>query len=164
LISKTSYRAFTLWDLMIAMLITSLIVSLSYGVYWKFTRVLNEDIDLSDQMQKMRLLERELFQLTQSCLTITQEGDQLFFNNFEEYSYLQFSDSTMMLENLDYLSDFTDESYREFPIEEWSAEYLNDESDHIKSFQIRYKVDLQIYTLTFKKSYTRLFLYSMQEL
>jgi hypothetical protein len=134
-------------------------------------------MDHSDQMHEMRLLERELFQQSQSCLTITLEGDQLYFNYLEEYRVLQFSDSIMLIENqgeypgdyasdyaVDYAGEYYGESLREIPIEGWSVDYLNDKSDHIKSFQIRYKVDLQIYTLTFKKSYPRLFLYSMQEL
>jgi hypothetical protein len=113
----------------------------------------------------MRLLERELFLLSQSCKTIMMEGDQLVFNNFDEYSALQFTDSTMLIENQDeYPGKYYGESLREVLIEGWSVEYLNDISDHIKSFQILYEVDLQIYTLTFKKTYPRLFLYSMQEL
>lgn len=154
---KPTYPAFTLWELMIAMLITTLIVSLSYGVYWKFTQLLDQDMKHSELMQDLRLLEREIYRLTQSSQTITQEGDQLVFEFVNGYSILEFTDSTLIIE-------YPNELIKEFPIEKWTSEYLNDQTEHIRSFQISCRVNLQIYTLTFKKSYPQSFLYSMQEL
>ena len=155
---KSKTLAFTLWELMIAMLITSLIVSLSYGVYRKSTKVLDQDIKHSEFMHEIRMLERDLYRLTLSSITVTQEGEDLYFNFIDGYSFLEFSDSTMTI--------FMDELSigREFPIEGWSAEYLNDRSEHIRSFKINCKVNLQRYTFSFTKIYPKLFLYSMNGL
>ncbi|MCD4711423.1 MAG: hypothetical protein K8R52_11310 [Bacteroidales bacterium] len=167
---KTVYPAFTLWELMIAMLITSLIVALSYGIYWKFTEVLNQEVEQAELMHELRLLERDLYRLTQSCKSIIREGDQLVFKLSGSYSYLEFSDSTLTIVNdeiftdREYPSEYSAEYTREIPIEGWTSEYLDGQSEHVSSFQIKCRADLQMYTLTFNKIYPNLFLYSMTEL
>lgn len=153
--SRTSIPAFTLGELVIAMLITSLLVSLSYGAYLKFTQLMQSEGDEADRMQELRLLERELFRMTQSCYEIILEGDQLYFNYPETYSSLEFSDTTMTIV-------FEDETERIVPIVGWSVRYLTEKSEHIKSFQISCKAGIQPYTLVFRKSYSNLFLYSLK--
>ena len=96
---KSKYAAFTLWEMLIAMLITSLIVSLSYGAYWKFNDSLNKDVDQSDRLQEITLLERDLYRITQSSRSIEREGDLLIFDLPVGSAYLEFSDSTLTLEN-----------------------------------------------------------------
>ncbi len=150
------YPAFTLWELMIAMLIASLIVSLSYSVYWKFTQILTHESEQAELMHELRMLERDLYQLTESCTAITQMGDQLIFDHPESNRSLEFSDSILTI-------DYSDESTKEFPIAGWSTEFLNDQTEHISHFQIRCKASFQTYILTFHKVYPLLFLYSMKE-
>jgi len=166
---KSSFPAFTLLELMITMLITSLIVTFSYGVYMKFAGLLNQETETEDLRQEMRLLELEIFRITQSCTTITREGDQLFFNFSNGYCCLDFSDTTMTILNNetaldeDYTSDEPGESTRDFPIEGWSAEYLNNRTQHIERFQIMFRIHLETYTLTFHKIYPKQFLYSLNQ-
>lgn len=95
--SRYNVPASTLWELMIAMLITSLIVALSYGAYWKFTSILHKESAEAEDMHRLRLLERELFQLTQECEQITMEDDALIFDFPQLETHLKFSDSTMIL-------------------------------------------------------------------
>jgi len=150
-------KAFTLWELMIAMLITSLLVALSYGVYWRFTSVLNEEATQSEHMHQLRILERDLYRLTQICTDITREGDELVFSFPDEYTYLIFGDSTLIIE-------YPDETQKEIGIENWSASYLTKDSDYINHFQVRCMVGSGIFTLDFKKAYPQLFLYSLSKL
>jgi Tfp pilus assembly protein PilE len=166
---RTNIPAFTLWELMIAMLITSLIVALSYRAYWRFTMILKQESIQTEQLHRLRLLERDLYKLTQECNTITREGDVLLFNFPDESCYLEFSDSTMTLvkEGINNEPEFNwDNQQTEdkgIPIEAWSSGYLNQHTDHIDRFQIRYRAGLQVYNLSFKKTYTNLFLYTMNK-
>jgi competence protein ComGF len=166
---KSSLPAFTLLEIMIAMLITSLIISFSYSVYMKFAHILYQESEQEDLMLEMRLLEREIFRITQSCTTITREEDQLYFNFLNGYSCLEFSDTTMTILNneayheKEYLTDESGVSTKAFPIEGWSAEYLNNRTQHIDRFQIRCRVRFETYTLTFNKIYPKQFLYSLNQ-
>jgi len=166
---KSNVPAFTLWELMIAMLITSLIVALSYGAYWKFTMILKQESAHAELMHGIRLLERELYQLTQGCNTITREGEVLVFEFPDNIYYLEFSDSTMLLVqegNSDDCKFTLNNQYsenQEFPVEAWTSGYLNQHSEHIDRFQIKCRADQQVYNLSFKKTYTNRFLYSLKQ-
>ncbi len=153
--SKHTYKAFTLWEVMIAMVITSLIVTLSYGAYHRFTNLLTKDQESMNDLHEMMFLERDLYQLTDSCLSIEMVDDMLFFNLKDTYSFIEFSDSTMNIS-----ADSWKEE-REYPIDEWSVKYMDDKSDYIKSFQISCVINHLTYDLTFGKTYPRSFLYSM---
>lgn len=155
MIYKRTYKAFTLWEVMIAMVITSLIVTLSYGAYGRFAKLLKEDQENLDDMHEMVFLERDLFRLTNSCESIEMIDDILYFNKKDTYSFIEFMDSTMILTEDNWGKE------REYQIADWSVKYLDDHSDYIKSFQIRYDFNHHHYNFCLKKIYTRSVLYSM---
>lgn len=169
LVCRSTVPAFTLWELMIAMLITSLIVALSYGAYWKFSSALQQESDQAEQLHDLRLLERDLFRLSQECTAITREGDVLVFNFPEKLCYLEFSDSTLVLvtegsgEGYEFALDNRPEEEKVYPIDAWNASYLNKHTKHIDRFRIRYQAGRQVYPLSFRKTYSNSFLYSLNQ-
>ena len=95
-------RAFTLWELLVAMIITGVIIDLGYIVYLKAEKNL-----LRDQKEKINLFDAILFEKSlreaaESADYIFQEGGQLVLFKDDNETTLEFIDSLMTIRN-----DFT---------------------------------------------------------
>lgn len=139
--------------MMIAILITSLIVSLSYGSYRRFTDVLKDDSERLKGLNEMMMLERDLFRLVDSSLSIEIEEDILYFNQMDSYSMMEFGDSLMAL--------ITDEEVKiTHKLADWSVTYLSDQSQYVKGIRLRIIYKHFPYDIQLMKVYSRSFLYS----
>ena len=67
---KKTYNEYTLLEMMISLLITSLFVTMYYGDYRTFTGVLKKDQHMLNELSDIMLLERDLHRLTDSCMSI----------------------------------------------------------------------------------------------
>lgn len=155
LISK-SYRAFTLWETIIAIIITSTIVSLSYGSYRLISDMLFADEKNLDEMHESLLLERELMVLLESCQSMELLGDVIWFNGLPEEISLEFLDSTMLIYGL------RPDEELEIGMLSWSVEHLNEDSDFLRSFHLDYRMERQAYHLSFIKHYPKRFQLGLQ--
>lgn len=140
---------------MIALLITSLIVTMSYSTYRTFTDVLKVDQEQLEGLFEMMILERDLYRMADSCMTIELMDDVLYFNHQDCYSYMEFEDSTLTWDE----EDSGDEKI--YRVAEWSVEYLDEQSDYIKSLQLAIVHGKLTYRFSLKKVYPRNLLYSM---
>lgn len=152
---KNRYKAFTLWEMMIALLITSLIVTLSYGTYRTFTDVLKDDEEMLDGLYEMMILDRDLYRLADSCVSMVLMEDVLYFNHRDSYSYIEFGDSILIWGE----GDGVDE--RIYQLTDWSVEFLDEQSNYIKAVQLNIVYGKLTCNFSLKKIYPRTMLYSM---
>ena len=136
------------------MVLTSLIVTFSYGSYRKFVMVIQKDQKALTNLNDMLLLERELFRLVESSESMELEGSTLYFNFPESYSFIEFSDSSFII-NVD-----NQKEEREFPLIKWSASYLNENTQFVGSFEILCHYEGKSYSFSLKKTYPKTFVYS----
>lgn len=148
------WKAFTLWEVLISIVITSLIVTLSYGSYMMFTRTLSEDQQRLNDLNEMVFLERELYKMMESSETVEANGNVLCFKFPGSLSFIEFADSTFMIS-----SDETDLEH-EYPLSSWSITYLSDETDYVTCIEIGCEYKGIDYTFSLKKKYSKKFLYS----
>lgn len=150
---KISCKAFTLWEVLITLILTSLLVSLSYGTYHTFSVILQKDADESEALYDMLYLEKEIKAWTENCKWIELEDDYLVFEYGEWDQVLEFSDSVLILYN-----EKLDQE-KQFPQYAWSVDFLNEQGLFVKSFQIHSVYGNQDFHFTFQKNYNKLFLY-----
>ncbi len=136
------------------MVLTSLIIAFSYGAYQKMVVVIGKDQQALSKLNDMVFLERELFRLVESSESMELEGNTIYFNFPELYSFLEFSDSSFIV----YLDNQREE--KEFPLMDWSADYLNESTQFIRSLEILCQYEGKSYSFSLKKIYPKTFLYS----
>ena len=136
------------------MVLTSLIVTFSYGAYQKIVAVIEKDQQALTNLNDMLILEREIFRLVESSESLELEGSTLYFNFPESYSFMEFTDSSFII-NVD-----NQKEEREFPLIEWSAGYLNENTQVISSFVILCQYKGKSYSFSLKKTYPKTFLHS----
>jgi type II secretory pathway component PulJ len=151
--SRKSYPAFTLWEVIIAMLITSVVVTLSYGAYRQFTGMLEQDSRQMDELLLLSNLEKEIHWLVSASERMEVFDDEIFLFGDQGEASLVFEDGIMDV--------FLDgESVSQVTVQDWSVEYLDDHSDLIRSFRIICNMGSGSLTLSFRKTYMKKFLYS----
>ena len=148
------WMAFTLWEVLISIVVTSLIVTFSYSSYMMFTRILSEDQQRLNDLTEMVFLERELYKMMESSETVEANSNVLFFEFPDSLSFIEFTDSTFVIS-----SDKTDLEH-EYPLSGWSITFLNNETDHVSYIEIGCNYKGMDYTFALKKKYPKKFLYS----
>lgn len=157
LISK-AYRAFTLWELIVVMVITTTIVSLSYGSYRGFTNILQADEHSMQELNKALNLERILGEMVECSKAMELTGNVIWFDGFSDGSALEFLDSTLVVYGESEEDDLS------FGLVDWEVDYLDGHSDYISSFSIDIKMEKHDYRLVFRKHYSKRFLLGMSSL
>lgn len=155
LVSK-SYKAFTLWEAIIVMIITSTIVTLSYGSYREFSNLLLADEKSMVELNEAVFLEREILEMVETCKSVELLGDAIFFNGIQEGAGLEILDSTLVIYGM------RGNEEREILMLDWNAEYLDEQSDFISSFCFDLRFDKQTYHLSFVKHYSKSFFLGMR--
>lgn len=153
---SNSYRAFTLWEVIIAMIITSTIVTLSYGSYRLIADLLYDDGKILEEMHESLYLERDLLLMVESCQSMELLGNVIWFNGLSEDISLEFLDSTMLIYGINPDED------QEIRMLSWSVEHLNENSDFLKSFHLDCSMGRQVYHLSFMKHYPKLFQFNLK--
>ncbi len=155
LVSK-SYKAFTLWEAIIVMIITSTIVTLSYGSYREFSNLLRADEKSMVELNEAVFLEREILEMLETCKSVEHLGDVIFFNGIQEGSSLEILDSALVIYGM------RGNEEREIWMLDWNAEYLDEQSDFVSSFWFDLRLDEQTYHLSFVKHYSKSFFLGMR--
>lgn len=150
---KSTYRAFTLWEVLITLILTSILVSLSYGTYHTFSHILQRDSEQANGRYEMLELERNLHRWTTNCESIYMEDECLVFESGEHEKLLEFSDSLVTL--------FHDGESEElsYILRAWEIDFLDAQSSLVTSFRIRCSNRDQDYRFSLRKQYDKLFLY-----
>lgn len=151
---RKKYQAFTIWEVLIAIVLTSLIVTFSYGSYRTFVVLIQKDQKALTNLNDMVILERELFRLVESSESMELEGRILYFNFPESYSFIEFADSLFIV-SIDKMNE-----EREYDLIEWSAGYLNENTLFVGSFEILCQYEGESYSFSLKKTYPKTFVYS----
>jgi hypothetical protein len=149
--------AFTLWETLVGIVITSLIVTFSYGAYRILARLPDSDRNEMEDLHEMMLVERELFRSVQSCRSMELIDNTIYFNQSGHLTGMVFLDNSMVL-----IKDTGDPGDdMEYPVNEWTVSYLAEDSDYISFFAFNYVLERNAFRLSFSKSYPRGFLYSI---
>jgi len=151
--SRKSHPAFTLWEMLIAMLITSVVITLSYGAYRQFTGMIEQDNNRMEEILYLLNLEKEIQWLVSSAERMEVFDDEILLNGDQGEATLLFSDGL-----LDIFHD--GKSVDQIAVQDWAVEYLDDHSDLIRSFRIICNAGNGSFTLTFRKTYMKNDLYS----
>lgn len=150
---KTKYRAFTIFEVMTAIVTTSLIAAFSYGAYHMIIKDLDKDSKEQNCLNEMIILEKTLTQLVATCEAVELSDNILFFNYTGHYEYAEIGDTIVIL------SKGISHKHKTLSLSEWSVEYLDKTSDYVSSFEISLIADDQIFSFSFRKIYPKLFLY-----
>jgi len=150
---RNSYKAFTLWEMIVVMVVISILVTLSYGAYNKFTLMLENDQQTTNDLIEMIWLEKEIHRIIESSLSAELINAVVYFNLQAGEMSLAFLDSLMIV-------DLWDTEPLEVHVDEWSVGYLDNSSDYIKSISIDCRLDKENYRMSFGKTYPKAFLYT----
>jgi len=140
--------------MIISLVITSILVTLSYGIYLKSSRLIQDDEAILTQLSDIISLEKDLLKLTEDSQNIRISENTIFFESKNNFASLAFTDSTLGLQE----NEGPDKT---FNCSSWDVTYLNDQSNYIKSLEIVIPVSGFPNALHFNKSYSKSFLYNI---
>lgn len=150
---RKTIPAFTLWEVIIAMIITTILVTLSYGAYRQFTGMIEQDNRNMEEILHLSELEKDLQWLVSSAEKMEIFGDEIVLDGAHVEASLLFSDGLMEVYH-------DGELVTQLAVQDWSVEFLDDHSELIHSFSIICSAGQASYTLLFTKTYSRKYLYS----
>ena len=103
---RLNISAFTLWELLVAMIITGLIIDLGYVVYLKAEKKIGTDQQEKIKLFDIIMFEKSLREVVESSEYILREGPELLFIDDQNESILEYRDSLMIL--YDSMKDLSD--------------------------------------------------------
>lgn len=142
--------AFTLWEVIFTLVITTMIVSLSYGGYHRMTNMIENDVSQSDTLYSILQLERELTSLVERSISMDLVDDEIILRGTD--NSLVFFEEYLELWEDDILT-------RTFTLEDWMPEYLDDSTDLISRLDLTLPGGRQLFTIVLHKSYPVKLLY-----
>lgn len=138
-------RAFTIWEMLIALIITGFLVSLVYLLLFRINHLVAEDYHRQNKLEDIVMFEKEIYLSFANSDLVYREDETIFF----DHSYLILSDSALFY--------YRDEqaSPEMLHIESYSTEYFRD-LNIITDLELVLKFNLSdTFTLHFRKNYRR---------
>jgi type II secretory pathway component PulJ len=142
--------AFTIWEALVAMIITSVIVAMSYKVYLLASKAIYTDHKKLSDLEEMIRFEKIIDQEVISSDFILLDGDKIHFESHFPW-LMESTDSVIMV------FDGNEELIYKYALEEISVGYLDSISDIINSLDIRINHNGIKYQMSFKKTYSNAF-------
>lgn len=147
---------FTLWEVLITMMIVSLVGILSYGIFIRFTARVHQEQINNASLDELRQIELVIHKLVNSAERIEEVDGFLYFESPDFFATIDFGNEMVHFENL------SDEQEFEIPFSDYAIEFLDDKTDLVTGFNIITSIGMYPYTLSFHKTYSREFLYQYE--
>lgn len=149
-------RAFTLWELLISIVILSSIVSIVYVSYLKSEKLMSNEENRLIELDTLINLEKTLSDMFDEAKIIYSDGDYVVFSFRDLDKYISIEDSVMIV------WDDNSEKLLTIPVIDMEYDFLNQEDDFIKGMTIHLGQRFFGSTITLKKTYTNQFLLNNQ--
>jgi prepilin-type N-terminal cleavage/methylation domain-containing protein len=142
-------KAFTLIELMVAMLISSVVIGIAMGIYVNLQKYALKSTEKDHFYKELLFFESSFRRDIENCCTIQAKSQELFIQNSSQLIIYDFSQEYILREWPDKIDTF------HIPVTGFDLEYLDSEQAYINEIQLEFSFGGDAIPYYISKTYSR---------
>lgn len=152
------FFAFTLWDMLTAIVLTSLLISIVYMLLRKTQLMTSVDEDFHSQLEEVLMLEKKIYYAFINSGYILMDQDIMYFDYVDDHPLLELEDTIC------YYFPSENALPQAFPIESFKVSFVHPDQPVVNGLELIVKSKRShSYSLVFSKYYNKKELYKMEK-